>query len=320
MSIPQRYGITFPFDGIPLVDQREIVRELVDLGYTDLWSAESGGYDAFTPLAVAAQWAPELRFGTAIVPVYTRGAHTLGVDRRVDVPGRARPVRARHRHVVRRDRRTVERDARSTSRTSACATPSASCAPRSQARRSTRSTRRSACAGFRLGITVPEQPPILVAALREGMLRLAGREGDGAIINWLSADDVKTVVPHVGADNEIVGAHLRVAGRRCGAGARGGQARDRVVSHRARLRRVPRMAGPGRRARRPLAALEGRRPQGGGRIDSRLTSSTSCSCGAHPRACKEHIARYMENGVTTPAPALFCGPDQLRAVLARSLA
>ena len=35
------------------------------------------------------------------------------------------------------------------------------------------------------------------------MLRLAGREGDGAIINWLSADDVKTVAPHVGAGKEI---------------------------------------------------------------------------------------------------------------------
>src|SRR5947199_5865615 len=77
MSIPQRYGITFPFDGIPLLEQRDLVRELVDLGYTDLWSAESGGYDAFIPLAVAAQWAPELRLGTAIVPAYTRGAHTL---------------------------------------------------------------------------------------------------------------------------------------------------------------------------------------------------------------------------------------------------
>ena len=77
MTIPPRYGITFPFDGIPLLEQRELVRELVDLGYTDLWSAESGGYDAFIPLAVAAQWAPELRFGTAIVPAYTRGAHTL---------------------------------------------------------------------------------------------------------------------------------------------------------------------------------------------------------------------------------------------------
>ena len=71
------------------------MRELVDLGYTDLWSAESGGYDAFIPLAVAAQWAPELRLGTAIVPVYTRGAHTLASTGRVDVPGRARPLRAR---------------------------------------------------------------------------------------------------------------------------------------------------------------------------------------------------------------------------------
>ena len=31
------------------------------------------------------------------------------------------------------------------------------------------------------------------------MLRLAGREGDGAIINWLSADDVSTVAPIVQA-------------------------------------------------------------------------------------------------------------------------
>jgi hypothetical protein len=38
-----------------------------------------------------------------------------------------------------------------------------------------------------------------------------------------------------------------------------------------------------------------------------------------PEACKEHIARYMANGVTTPAPALFVGPDQLQPVL-RALA
>jgi alkanesulfonate monooxygenase SsuD/methylene tetrahydromethanopterin reductase-like flavin-dependent oxidoreductase (luciferase family) len=39
------------------------------------------------------------------------------------------------------------------------------------------------------------------------MLRLAGRVGDGAIINWLSADDVKKVAPLVregGAGKEIV--------------------------------------------------------------------------------------------------------------------
>ena len=36
------------------------------------------------------------------------------------------------------------------------------------------------------------------------MLRLAGREADGAIINWLGADDVTKVVPEVGPGKEIV--------------------------------------------------------------------------------------------------------------------
>ena len=35
------------------------------------------------------------------------------------------------------------------------------------------------------------------------MLRLAGEEGDGAIVNWLSAEDVAQVAPYVG-DKEIV--------------------------------------------------------------------------------------------------------------------
>jgi alkanesulfonate monooxygenase SsuD/methylene tetrahydromethanopterin reductase-like flavin-dependent oxidoreductase (luciferase family) len=58
--------------------------------------------------------------------------------------------------------------------------------------------------GFRLGIVPPEVPPILVAGLRPGMLRMAGREAEGAIINWLSPDDVTKVAPEVGAGKEIV--------------------------------------------------------------------------------------------------------------------
>src|SRR6476660_3196782 len=60
--------------------------------------------------------------------------------------------------------------------------------------------------GFRLGMVPPEPPPILVAALRSGMLKLAGKEADGAIINWLSPDDVRKVVPYVnegGPDKEV---------------------------------------------------------------------------------------------------------------------
>jgi alkanesulfonate monooxygenase SsuD/methylene tetrahydromethanopterin reductase-like flavin-dependent oxidoreductase (luciferase family) len=44
--------------------------------------------------------------------------------------------------------------------------------------------------GFRL-TKVPTQPvPIHIAALREGMLKVAGEVGDGVILNWLSPDDV----------------------------------------------------------------------------------------------------------------------------------
>jgi probable F420-dependent oxidoreductase len=63
--------------------------------------------------------------------------------------------------------------------------------------------------GFRLGVRPEHSPPILVAGLREGMLRLAGREADGAIINWLSPTDVRRVAGIVtdaagGAEREIV--------------------------------------------------------------------------------------------------------------------
>ena len=56
--------------------------------------------------------------------------------------------------------------------------------------------------GFRLGVKPEVAPPILVAGLREGMLRLAGREGDGAIINWLSPSDVTKVAGVVNSQGE----------------------------------------------------------------------------------------------------------------------
>jgi probable F420-dependent oxidoreductase len=44
--------------------------------------------------------------------------------------------------------------------------------------------------GFRLSRPVEHPVPIHVAALRPGMLRLAGEVADGVVLNWLSADDV----------------------------------------------------------------------------------------------------------------------------------
>jgi alkanesulfonate monooxygenase SsuD/methylene tetrahydromethanopterin reductase-like flavin-dependent oxidoreductase (luciferase family) len=73
----RRNGMTVPLPG-HLHAQRDKLAQLADWGYSDIWSAETDGADAFTPLALAAAWEPRLRLGTAIVPAYTRTAPVMG--------------------------------------------------------------------------------------------------------------------------------------------------------------------------------------------------------------------------------------------------
>src|ERR1700722_13238364 len=75
-----RWGITLPLPGMDLPGHRAIVETLESLGYTDAWSAETNGIDAFTPLALAAGWTRELRLGTAIAAIYTRGPGLLAMS------------------------------------------------------------------------------------------------------------------------------------------------------------------------------------------------------------------------------------------------
>ena len=77
-----RLGMTVPFDGQPLHDQRRRFQRLAELGYSDLWSAEAMGADGLTPLALASVWTPTLRLGTAILPAYTRVGSSPGSARR----------------------------------------------------------------------------------------------------------------------------------------------------------------------------------------------------------------------------------------------
>src|SRR5262249_15651267 len=191
-----RYGMTIPLDGVPLAAQREGIQELEALGYGDVWSAEAGGYDGLTPLALASVWAPSLRLGVAILPAFTRGPGLLAMSVASlcqAAPGRFVVGIGTSSDVI------VERW-----------NGIAFNKPYQRVRDSVRFLRKALSGekvsedfesfkvdGFRLGVKVDPQPKILVAALRQGMLRLAGRVGDGAIINWLSADDVKKVAPLV---------------------------------------------------------------------------------------------------------------------------
>ena len=172
----QRYGMTVPFGG-PLHAQRPQFEELEALGYSDAWSAEANGHDGLTPLALASQWAPTLRLGTAILPAYTRGPALMAqsIATMADAaPGRFvagigsssdviverwngisfdEPFR-RTRDMVRFLKAALDTDKVSEDYDT------------------------FSIKGFRLGVRPEIKPKILVAALREGMLRLAGRVGD----------------------------------------------------------------------------------------------------------------------------------------------
>ncbi|MEJ2856572.1 MULTISPECIES: LLM class F420-dependent oxidoreductase [unclassified Saccharothrix] len=195
-----RWGITLPLVGVPVLDHRELVAELGDLGYTDIWSAETAGTDAFTPLALAAQWS-DLRLGTAIAPVYTRGPATLAMTAATlaEVSG--------HRFVL------------GIGSSSPAIVQRWNAADFTEPFKRTRDTLRFlkaalagekvteqydtfAVRGFRLERVPEQRVPIMLAALRPNMLRLAGREADGAITNWLGADDVPKVRAELG-DKEL---------------------------------------------------------------------------------------------------------------------
>jgi len=317
-----RYGMTIPFDNVPLHEQRDWITELADLGYTDVWSSEANGADAFTPLALASVWAPSLRLGTAIVPAFTRGpgclAQSVGSLAQA-APGRVALGVGTSSDVIVESWNGIpfERPYERT-RDMVRFLRQALTGEKVTASYDTFSVR-----GFKLGVVPPEPVPILVAALREGMLRLAGREGDGAIVNWLSADDVATVAPIVheaaarrGTDAapEIV-ARIFVAPTDDADTVRG-MGRFAIAAY----LNVPVYAafhewlGRGDR----LADMwrlwkEGDRKGALAAIPDSVVDELIVW--GKPDACREHLQRYVDNGVSTTALALLpFGYDQRQAI------
>ncbi len=193
-----RYGVTIPFDRVPLEDHRRWFELVGRLGYTDVWSAETDGADGFTPLALAAAWTPALRLGVAIIPASTRGPAVLAQS--VAALAEAAPGRftfgigTSSDVIVHRWNGAEFAEPYKRVRDTIRFLRSALAGEKVDTEYDTFTVR-----GFRLSRPVKHPPPIFLAALRPGMLRLAGREADGVILNWLSAEDVATVIPEVGA-------------------------------------------------------------------------------------------------------------------------
>lgn len=297
-----RYGITVPFDGVPLAEHRRWFEELDRLGYTDVWSAEVDGTDGFTPLALAAAWAPRLNLGVALAPAFTRGPALLAQTVAAlaeSAPGRfAFGLGASSEVIVEQwnglDFVDPFKRVRDTLRFVRAAMTG---------EKVTESYDTFAVRGFRLARPPEHPPPIYLGALRPGMLRLAGREADGAILNWLSADDVKTAVGEVGAGKEIVARIFVVPNA------------DREVARAVGRRmitaylNVPAYAAFHRWLGRgpALEAMWGAWASGDRKgalaalpdevVDDLVVHGT-------PAECREHVGRYVANGVTVPALAV----------------
>jgi probable F420-dependent oxidoreductase len=188
----KRWSLSVPIDEFTLAEHLEIAREAERLGYTDAWSVEVDGLDCFSPLAVIGS-ATRMRIGTAIANAYTRGPATLAMCAAgiaEIAPGRfclgigsgSQPIvevwnGGKFSRPATRVREMVQflRQALAGERVSFHGET-------------------FSVNGFRLSRPPTEPIPIYVAALRPNMLRVAGAMGDGVILNWLSADDIRKSV------------------------------------------------------------------------------------------------------------------------------
>jgi probable F420-dependent oxidoreductase len=170
---------------VPLHELGPLVRRIEDAGYDGVWSAESTAFDGFTPLVVAAEHSERLRLVTGIVNVYTRGpallAQTAAALADVSNGRFVLGLGASSNVIVEQWNGIPFRR------------PLAKVSETVDYLRTALAGERGA-GGFKLA-SPPAQPvPIVLAALRERMLRLAAEIADGAFTNFLPLSNAEQVV------------------------------------------------------------------------------------------------------------------------------
>jgi probable F420-dependent oxidoreductase len=192
-------GLTVPFNGVALADHAELFRRAEGAGYHDLWSAETSGYDGFTPLAAAAAHTERVRLVTGIVNPFTRGPALLAQHAAAlaDLSGgrfvlgigsSSNVIVERWNEVPFERPLTKVREAVETMRTVL--------------------TGGRGPGGFKLETAPTHEIPIVVAALRGKMLALAGEVADGAFTNLVPLSGLPHVVEAYGAPDKELACRL----------------------------------------------------------------------------------------------------------------
>jgi probable F420-dependent oxidoreductase len=180
----RRWGLTLPLPATALRDHADHVRRAEASGYTDLWSGETNGPDGFTPLALAAAWTETIRLGTGVVGVFQRGPALLAQQAAALADGSggrfALGIGASSDRIVEGwNGIPFER-------------PLSKVAETLEFLRPALAGERTAN-GFKLE-AAPPPVPIILAALRGKMLRLAVEKADGAFTNFLPISGLPKVV------------------------------------------------------------------------------------------------------------------------------
>ena len=305
-----RWGMTVPLSGFPLAGHADVYATLADAGFTDVWSSEVAGSDAFTPLTLAAAWESRLRRGPAIAPVVPRGPGLLAMTAAAladAAPGRFQFGIGASSPVVVGDWNAAgftrpyarSRDVLRFLRTALAGEMVDGAFETFAVRR------------FRLERPPATPPQLMLAALRPGMLRLAAAEADGVILNWLAPTDVPTAL----AETKAAGPGFEVAARIfvC---PTDDAAHARAVARRliAAYLTVPAYAEFHRwLGREPVLGTMWERWAAGDRkgalaaipdalVDELVVHGT-------PGECRARVQAYADAGVTVPVMALLPTPD-----------
>ncbi|MGA8217522.1 MAG: LLM class flavin-dependent oxidoreductase [Solirubrobacterales bacterium] len=181
----QRWGLTVPLTGVGLPDNEEHFKRAEAAGYTDLWSGETNGPDGFTPLSLASAWTDQVRLGTGVVGVMQRGRALLAQETAAvsDASGGrfALGIGASSDRIIEGwNAMRFEKPLTKMSETI------------DFLRVALAGDR--ADGGFKLERAPAEKVPIILAALRGKMLRLAVEKADGAFTNFLPLAGLPKVV------------------------------------------------------------------------------------------------------------------------------
>ncbi|MGH9137398.1 MAG: LLM class F420-dependent oxidoreductase [Acidimicrobiales bacterium] len=193
-------GVTFA-SLMALGPQRapEVAARAAELGYRSFWTAETTGPEAFSVLSAAGSAAPQLGLGTGVLALQLRtpmvvamaGATLQALHPDSDIllgVGISSPVVTERWHGVPYGDRPLARVREYATLLRQCLSGE-SVSFQGDFYEVSR---------FRLGVRLGERrPKIVIGALNEGMLRLAGEVADGVLLNYLPASAVPDAVEQV---------------------------------------------------------------------------------------------------------------------------